>query len=150
MLYRYEFAMSIRTYESECIAQMQLETAIEVYTQGEDYFSVITLSAASEEILGKLAKTRGKTNSLDSLKKAGIDIYKHLFDEIITEKHIADRANNAKNKLKHVNPGIEPHVTLDVKEEARDMLNRAIDNYWVVNEFLTPAMESFERSQRDI
>ena len=39
-------------------------------------------------------------------------------------------------------------VKFDLAEEARDMLNRAIDNYWVLKEMLTQSMEAFQRAQR--
>jgi hypothetical protein len=35
---------------------------------------------------------------------------------------------------------------LDV--EAQDMLNRAIDNYWSLEQKLTPAMERFQREMQ--
>lgn len=36
-------------------------------------------------------------------------------------------------------------IKLDLAQEATDMLFRAIDNYWALNESLTPAMEQFQR-----
>lgn len=140
--------MNERTYESACIALEQLESALRLYSEEKAYFAAITLAGAAEEILGKLAKHQGKENSIESLKKAACMIHEHLYGEKLEPSVIANRANYARNKLKHVNPGVEPIVTLDAEEEAKDMINRAIDNYWLVKEQLSPAMEQFEREQR--
>ena len=131
------------------VALEQLESALKLYSEGTAYFSVITLAGAAEEIIGKRAKANGHENSQDRLKRAGAEIQRRMFGKEAPEKKFADRANYARNKLKHLNPGVEPHVTLDAEEEARDMLTRAIDNYWLVENALTPAMEKFERERRE-
>ena len=139
--------MKERNYESECIALEQLECALNMYFE-KKYFAAVTLAGSAEEILGKLAKHQKKENSIDALKKAACQIHKRLYGEEINVKHIADRTNYARNKLKHVNPGVEPMVTINAEEEAVVMLSRAIDNYWLVKEQLSPLMEKFEREQR--
>lgn len=45
--------MSAESYDSLSIAKAQLDTAIRLYFEAEDLFSVITLAGAAEEILGK-------------------------------------------------------------------------------------------------
>lgn len=140
--------MSERTYDSECIALEHLEEALRMYLDEKSYFAAITLAGAAEETLGKLAKHQGKENSIESLKRAACQIHERLFGETIEPAAIADRANYARNRLKHVNPGVEPLVTINAEEEARDMLNRAIDNYWLVMEQLSPAMERFQRDAK--
>ena len=143
-----ECSLTHQAYDKRCIALAQLETAVRLFYEGHDYFSVITLAGAAEEIFGQLLKSRGKTNSLEEIKAAAVSIYKHLFGEEIGSKEFADRANRARNALKHHDPKRFPTITLDVIEEATDMLNRAIDNYWQLEESLTPAMERFSRDQR--
>ena len=59
-------------------------------------------------------------------------------------------AGQARNCLKHWNEGDSEIVKFDLAEEARDMLNRAIDNYWMLKEDLTPAMEEFQRAVRHV
>ena len=49
--------------------------------------------------------------------------------------------------LKHLTAGGDP-VSLDLREEAVDILNRAVDDYWILETSLTPAMEEFMRGQR--
>jgi len=137
--------MTVQTFDRKCIALTQLETALQLYFEGEDYFSVITLGGASDEIFGKLLTARGIENSLESTKKVVAAINLMLYDEPLEPKAVADRANRARNALKHIKEDSSMTVTFDVKEEAKDMLNRAIDNYWLLEERLTPAMERFQR-----
>jgi len=142
--------MAERSFDSKHIALEQLETALQLYFERESYLSVITLAGAAEEILGRLARSRGIDNSLEALKKAAGAIHQHLYGEQIESKSIAVRANYARNKLKHVGVTEETLVTLDEKQEAIDMLIRAIDNYWLVEQKLTPLMESFQGEQFDV
>ncbi len=150
-----ETTVTLRSYDKKCIALAQLESALRLYgsrDSHEDLLSVITLAGAAEEILGKLIERRGKNNALDSLKATTAAVYKYLFpgdvmdDKIL--KRSADRANRARNALKHLDAGGNPTVELDLPQEAVDILTRAIDNYWLLEESLTPAMGEFERAQR--
>lgn len=141
--------MAIDTYSSEDIALVQLETALRLYAEGDDFFSVITLAGAAEEVLGKVVSRKGKENSLDALKKAASAVHTYLYGEKVKYSVYVYRANYFRNKIKHVNPGIEPLITFDVKEEAGDMLTRAIDNYWLANETITVSMQEFERNRRE-
>lgn len=137
--------MALQTYDQKCIALAQLETALRLYFEGEDYFSVTTLGGAADEIFGKLLTLRGDENSLESTKAAVAAIHLSLYGEPLETKEIADRANRVRNALKHIVNDSTQTVPFDPKEEAKDMLNRAIDNYWLLKERLTPAMERFQR-----
>ncbi|MDQ3775935.1 MAG: hypothetical protein M3461_17060 [Pseudomonadota bacterium] len=137
--------MPEQTYDKKCIALAQIETALRLYFEGQDYFSVVTLAGAAEEILGKLLSAKGVDNSLDSLKKAVCAIHQKLFGRPLAPKDVRIRANVARNNFKHHDVGSAPTITLDLREEAIDMLQRAIDNYWLLEQWLTPAMEQFQR-----
>ncbi len=139
--------MPIQTYSKRSIAQAQLESALRLFQAGEDFISVITLAGAAEEILGKLLTSQSRSNSLDSLKQAVAAMHEHLFGEQLESSAVAERANRARNALKHLRAGGDP-VSLDLHEEAVDMLNRAIDNFWILDETFTPAMQTFVRAQR--
>jgi hypothetical protein len=139
--------VSVQAYSKHSIALAQLETALRLFHGGDDLISVITLAGAAEEILGNLVKSRGHDNSLDSLKTTAAAIYEHLFSLSIDTRVFADRANRARNAFKHLSAGGDP-VSLDLREEAVDILNRAIDDYWILETKLTPAMETFLRGQR--
>lgn len=139
--------MTTLTHDSRCIALAQLETALRLYFEWQDYFSVITLAGNAEEIFGKILKAKGIVNSLEARKKTVAAIHQHLYGEMLSEAVVAERANRAKNAIKH-SIGSSPTVTLDAQEEAKDMLNRAIDNYWLLEEWLTPAMERYQRENQ--
>jgi hypothetical protein len=138
------------TYTKEFVAREQLETAISLFEEGRDLLSVITLAGAADEILGKLVTEAGGVSSLANLQAAALAIHQHLFQEPGDAKWIADRANRARNSLKHLDTDEGRTVTLDPAEEATDMLDRAITNYWSLTVTLTPTMERHERSRRAI
>lgn len=140
--------MAKQAHAIECIALAQLETALRLHRELQDPFSVVTLASAAEEILGKLVMARGGESALDSLKNAGAAIHEHLYGEPGDPARVAKRANRARNALKHWNAADGSTLTVDIHVEATDMLTRAIDNYWTLKTWLTPAMEAFERSQR--
>jgi len=138
----------VRAYYREDLALAQLQTALQLYFDGKDRGSVITLAGAADEIFGKLLAAASRDSSLKSLVAAVAEIQKKLFGEAVEPKHIADRANAARNSLKHWNVGDTEIVKFDLETEARDMLNRAIDNYWMLKQKLTPEMERFQRELR--
>jgi hypothetical protein len=137
--------MPIRADYREDLALTQLETALRLFFEGSDFASVVTLAGAADEIFGKLLSAAGRENSLESLKKAVAAIHQRLYGEPGNPTEIASRANRAKNSLKHWDIGQPLIVRLDLEQEAKDMLFRAIDNYWMLKETLSPAMERFQR-----
>lgn len=137
--------MTLRSYYRNDLALSQLETALSLYFAAQDYASVVTLAGAADEVFGKLLTAAGKESSLESLKKAVCAIHERLYGEPTPPKQIADRANSAKNSLKHWDEGDPMLVKFDLEQEAKDMLFRAIDNYWLLEETLSPAMEKFQR-----
>ena len=50
------------SHDIQCAALRQLDTALRLYFEGEDYYSVVTLAGASEEILGKLLEDKNLEN----------------------------------------------------------------------------------------
>ena len=134
-----------RAYYREDLVLQQLQTALRLYFEGSDLASVITLAGAADEVLGKLLDASGQPSSLETLKTAVLAIHEKLYGEAGNPKHIADRANNARNSLKHWDEGQPTIICLDLAQEASDMLFRAIDNYWLLKQELTPEMERFQR-----
>ena len=94
----------------------------------------------------EMESAAGKENSLESLKKAVEALHQRLYGEPGNPTEIASRANRAKNSLKHWDIGQPLIVKLDLEQEAKDMLFRAIDDYWMLKETLSPAMERFQRT----
>ena len=140
--------MSVQDFAKRDIALAQLETSLRLYFEGGDLFSVITLAGAAEEILGQLVRKAGKTNSLDTLQQAATAIYLLLNKEAIPPKEFAQRANRAKNALKHHDPGASATIAIDPLEEAVDLLDRAVLNYWLLEQNVTPAMKEFTEWHR--
>lgn len=142
--------MAIQAHEKQQVALMQLETALRLWSEGTDYYSVVTLAGAADEILGRLLESRGGVTALASLTQASVAIHLIVHGVAGDEKKIADRANRARNALKHFRSGGEHVVELDIHQEAVDMLDRAISNYWALTNSLSPTMEGFERQRREV
>ncbi len=139
----------MRVYTKEEIALAQLETALDLHERGTEPLAVITLAGTAEEILGKLVAQAGGEPALMSNSEAAQRIMQFLDLEVSAgtdAKSFADRANRARNALKHLNAGGDP-IELDPGEEAPDMLDRAITNYWRLRADLTPRMRSFVDAQ---
>jgi len=100
---------------------------------------VITLAGAAEEILEKQLSLKGMASSLEEFNSAAVAMFRLLNGAERDSKVFADRANRARNSLKHKRP--DRTIQFDACEEARDMLNRAVDNFWRLESRLTPAME---------
>ena len=127
------------------MALTQLETALRLYFEHQDYYSVITLGGAADDVFGQLLAANGRESSIETIKASVVAVHKHLTGEIVDPSAVATRANLARNALKHWSKGQSLIVSFDAVEEARDMLNRAIDNYWALEAQLSPAMERFQR-----
>jgi len=125
--------VSAKEFKIVDIARTQLETAIRLFFYAEDYFSVVTLAGASEEILGKILVELGKEPSHASYSRTFSLVVEALSGEQIPEKTIKKSTNRARNKLKHFNSMQDLHVVLNPREEAIHMLNRAIENYVKLN-----------------
>ena len=105
-------------------AQWQLLQALRLYEEGEDYYSVITLAGAAEEIFGRLASKKGLKCALDTLKATLPLISERFFQQELGAGEVSDSVNRAKNWLKHG----EDTLSFDAEFEAEDMLERAIRN----------------------
>ena len=139
--------MTVRAYYRTDLARSQLDTALRLFAEGKDFASVITLAGAADEIFGKFLAAAGRENSLESLKRSVGEIHMKLYGEPTPPRQIADRANRARNSLKHWDQGDPEIIKLDLRVEACDLLYRAIDNYWALEAKLTSAMEEFQRAQ---
>jgi hypothetical protein len=136
--------MAIQRHDRKEMALSQLESGLRLYFDRE-YYSAITLGGAADEIFGQLLRVQGKEPSIESIKRAVAEIFEQTTGRALDPKRVAHRANHARNSLKHWNDGDELVVEFDALEEARDMLDRAISNYWQLQSQLSPAMERFQR-----
>jgi hypothetical protein len=127
------------------MALRQLETALGLYFEGHDLYSVITLAGAADEVFGQVLRAQGQEPRLEEIKKSVAAIHKKLYGSEIPPKTVAESANRARNSLKHWSEGQPLVVEFDLVEEAKDMVERGIANYWALYGDLTAAMERFER-----
>jgi hypothetical protein len=138
--------MAIQTFDKEFVARTQLDRAIALFAEPGEYLSAITLAGAAEEILGKLVTESGRDNSLTSLTQAAAAVHEHLFQEVVEPSVFLHAANRARNALKHLDTSAGRNIVIDPQQEASDIINRAIDNYWILTSSLTPPMADFGRS----
>ena len=119
-------SMHVIKHDHLVAAQWQLLQALQLYEVGDDYYSVITLAGAAEEVLGKLLKSLDHECALDTRKATIPLLSKKLVGKVLKPREVADSVNKAKNWLKH---GEGPEY-FDARFEAEDMLDRAIQNFW--------------------
>ena len=122
--------MAEETHEKLDIACQQLNTAIDLFFNKTNHYSVITLAGASEEILGRYMELIGKQSSLTGIVKGTALVHKHLYGEELPHKSFKLHANMARNSIKHLDSDEDLTVTFDSEEEMIDMLVRATDNFY--------------------
>lgn len=120
-------------YEIVEVARKQLETAIRLFFYSEDYFSVITLAGASEEIFGRILQELGKESSHSSYARTFSLVTEALSGEKISERDIKIGTNITRNRLKHFNSMSDLRIVLNPREDAMHMLGRATGNYVKLN-----------------
>jgi len=126
--------MKIQRFAKQEIALRQIETALSIYYQEGDLFSVITLAGAAEEILGQLLADRdggsGHRGAISSLM------------QIL-------RPGRRKEPGREEFSGQEDacFVHLDPRHEARFLLGRAIDDYCSLTGAPSAGMLRFQGEQ---
>jgi hypothetical protein len=132
------------------IAVEQIEAAVERYESGA-FVCAITLAGAGEEILARMVTNLAKE---DHALKARIKGTRAIFhaadaafpdvrDEMTTDKRIANAANRLRNELKHHDVGTDSSISFDFKDGAKDMLDRAIENYFLLMKDQTDIMKRY-------
>lgn len=116
-------------------AQMQLERAIKLFVDGDDYVSALTLAGAANELLGGAIEAKGWRPSRNKM----LDAYPNILalstgkpPPVMTEKEIGTIINEARNWLKHYNDG-EP-ILMNPENEAHFLISQAVDNYFRLKE----------------
>lgn len=106
------------------IAKRQIDTAIDLFLEGKDFVSALTLAGAGEEITGKLLERNGVKNMLQKLHAW----YKETTGTEIEFGEFARKTNEARNTLKHANNPEEDEIEIQ-RWEAVQMIMRAMTNY---------------------
>lgn len=138
----------LKTINKLEVAVAQLETALELFFSNSCRISVTTLAGAAEEILGRYLEIKGGETALAERVRIVCLLHKRRCGATPKHAPIKAMANFAKNSFKHMDLEADFEITVDVEEEAIDMLNRAIDNYWNLTQCLTPLMERYENFRR--
>ena len=122
------------------VARRQIDTAIDLFLDGKDYLSVVTLAGAGEEILGSLITRAGKKRIIDHL----IDLDKKLSKGGRRFKIVNQEINGFRNSLKHADDPTEDIVdVVEDQEHAIAMLARALTNFYELEGKLSVRMEQF-------
>ena len=136
--------MEVELYKKVDIARTQLETAIRLFFLGEDYFSVVTLAGASEEICGRILQLLGKEPELYARARSIKILSDALFNEKVNEDDYRKNANVVRNSIKHFDSLAAQTIAIDARGSALDMLSRAIDNYKALSLPRSAIIERFE------
>ena len=106
------------------IARLQLETAIDLFLEQDNFLSALTLAGASEEILGKLLERDDK----DFILKRLHSYFNEYSEEDIKWREFSKLANLARNSLKHATLEEEDNIEI-FRWETIQMIMRAMINY---------------------
>lgn len=115
--------------EKKDIALEQLKAAARHYNKG-NYICSITLSGAAEEILGRIAKKRTKTNQLEGEVIYLRSVYDYFSGQKPSDKELIQKINKVKNELKHNDSGDNEFVETDFENEAALLFVKAVKNYF--------------------
>ena len=115
------------------VAAELLDRALVMYYEGSSYFAALHLAGGADEILGTYAERLGYESSFRSVRDGAVRLSKILNGGIETKpKDISDIMNYARNRTKHMNKGDDDLVLFDPQTEARDLLGRAVSNFYCV------------------
>jgi hypothetical protein len=122
----------IETHRKLDVALANLNTALRLYFETQEYFAVIQLAGAAEEVLGVHLRMRSLPSAMDEAVDAGVEMARRLGATPAADdtKRMRAVANRAKNQSKHMNESGDHTIALDPREEARSLLERAVDNFY--------------------
>jgi len=130
--------MSSTKIEYYEIAQIQIDTAIELYFL-KNYICAITLAGAAEELLGKLLIHQSGGQS--ALKNLTLKLQCQFPN--LTSKEINDNyLNFIRNRLKHFNEDI-CEQDINIKTDSIQLICRAAANYCKLTKAITPRIQEF-------
>jgi len=119
------------------IAIELLESALYHYYESRSYFAAIQCAGAAEEILGKYVEIHGGQSAFEIDNASVRRISRARNGQESSKRSISKIMNYAKNSTKHMGGEDDTKVFGNPKPSAKDLLERAIDNYY----FLMPYIE---------
>jgi hypothetical protein len=116
--------MAAQIYQRLDLATNQLKTAIGLFVDGHDRFSVITLASAADGILTQLVSNSGKKTFTEI--PSGEDD-----DETMTISRMGSHVNTLLfiNEIKHMDKGDDDYVLMDTEECAVATILKALANF---------------------
>lgn len=123
------------------IVARQLETAVVMFLNGRDRFSVITLAGAASNILSQLVRNQGKEPFIDYSIRVHGALIGFTPPRIKYNKHINDKLGI--NALKHHSAGDATHIELDEERAAEDAIIKAIADYIKIKGQEEPFVRAF-------
>jgi hypothetical protein len=117
----------VNTHSKLHIATSQLRSAVFLFVSDQDRISAITLAGAADVILSRLLLNEGKENFSDHLMKKDAEI-----TGVVPERGAHGRAVNNMlmiNALKHMDPGDDDYVEMDLFVSALATVSKAVANY---------------------
>jgi hypothetical protein len=127
--------MTVREYSKLQVATQQLDTALRLYFQREEYFSVVSLAAAAEEILGVYLERHKQPNAFQQALDSSLRMYRWLYKTEGSRDSMHKTINRVKNAAKHMKGQNDVTLVCDAREEAKEVLDRAVCNYYSLMEF---------------
>lgn len=141
--------MAYATYDKLDVGREQLEVALRLYFEGAQFFAVITLAGAAEELLGAYVRAKGEATALEELVRGAVCMSSALFGSPSKPKDIVRVANLPRNASKHMDDEADSKVRVQLKQDATNLLSRAVDNYYrLMQHYELPESELVGRFNR--
>ncbi|PSW08903.1 hypothetical protein C9I98_26215 [Photobacterium sanctipauli] len=128
----------MKTYSKSQLALIQLEKAIALFFEEQDYVCCITLAGASEEITRKILERDSKKPVAEKLQ----GWFKDKYPDAPENSNFYAHANRTRNSLKHFDNLNESEVEIN-EAEAAYWLCRAFMNYEMSHAILTEPLIRF-------
>ncbi len=140
--------MSATWHDQKDAAVYQLNRAIEIFLDQNDYYASATLAGASEEILGTLLTKSGREHSFGKMKSR---LSKMLSENekaaIDGERGLVSLLNEYRNWLKHSKQD-DHEIYIDSEAESFALIERAYENWVALGEKDTEQMSRFAEYAR--
>lgn len=114
--------MALTALTPQQIALAHLEKALRLYMR--DLICIVTLAGAAEEVLGKLARTRGEVPSLERRVAHKMAMFSAIFPRVPTppKKDFIRLSNQGRDAMKHLTT--TEAITIDIAQKAGSARSR--------------------------
>ena len=120
------------------VASELLNSAMKLYLQGDNYYSALHLGGAAEEVLSVYARGINLVPCYDNTKQAIVSMAPMWpgAENEDNERAVTDLMNEAKNAVKHKRGSRDDWVEFDPREEAGEVIERALSTYLQIRDAL--------------